>query len=344
MDTEIKNAIRAADREAQYDEKAKSLLGNKHILAHILVKTVDEFKGMKPTDVIPYIEGEPMIGVVPLDSGLTNIPKKMQNPRQRQEEEKKQKKGQRLVGFNSEQAVVNEGLVRFDIVFYVRMKDGLSQMIVNVEAQKDNPAGYVLLNRAVFYTSRLISSQKERDFINTNYQDIRRVYSIWICMNMSEDSLSYIHLTSEELLGSYHWKGGVDLINIVMIGLSKELPEQKEEYELHRLLGTLFSRDLPVEERLNLIETEYDIPVSDGMRRDVNDMCNLSQGIKEAAWEEGRLEGERTGRLEGERSANAELIFNMHRKGYHLEQIADVTEKDIDEIKAIIDEKESVLV
>lgn len=48
MDTEIKNAVSAADKDAQYDEKEKRLLGNKNILAHILVKTVDEFKGMNP--------------------------------------------------------------------------------------------------------------------------------------------------------------------------------------------------------------------------------------------------------------------------------------------------------
>lgn len=106
MDAEIKNAISATGTDAQYDEKAKRLLGNKIILAHILVKTVDEFKGMNPKDV------------------------------------------------------------RFDIIFYVRMKDGISKVIVNLEAQKDEPAGYHILNRAVFYVSRLVSSQKERDFVN----------------------------------------------------------------------------------------------------------------------------------------------------------------------------------
>jgi hypothetical protein len=35
VDTEINNAVKAADKEAQYDEKAKRLLGNKYILAHI---------------------------------------------------------------------------------------------------------------------------------------------------------------------------------------------------------------------------------------------------------------------------------------------------------------------
>ena len=51
-----------------------------------------------------------------------------------------------------------------DVLFYVRMKSGLSQIIINVEAQKDEPAQYCIINRAVFYVSRMISSQKERDF------------------------------------------------------------------------------------------------------------------------------------------------------------------------------------
>ena len=75
MDTEIKNAVNAADKDAQYDDRAKRLLGNKSILAHILVKTVDEFKGMDPKDAVLYIEGEPFIGVVPVEPGLTNVDK-----------------------------------------------------------------------------------------------------------------------------------------------------------------------------------------------------------------------------------------------------------------------------
>ena len=202
MDTEIKNAVSATDQDAQYDDKAKRLLGNKIILAHILVKTVDEFRGMNPKDVVSYIEGEPFISVVPVEPGLTNI--------------EKEENGQRIVGMNTENAEINEGLVRFDIIFYVRMKDGISQVIVNVEAQKDEPSGYHILNRAVFYVSRLVSSQKERDFVKTNYNDIRRVFSIWVCMGMDESSMAYVHLAKDDLLGSYSWKGGLDLLNIVL--------------------------------------------------------------------------------------------------------------------------------
>lgn len=167
MNTELKNAVGATDKEAQYDESAKRLLGQKWILAHILVKTVDAFKGMRPGEVIGYIEGTPQISTVSIEPGLTN--------------QKKETNGRRIVGFNTENGELGEGLVRFDIVFY---------------------------------GSRLISSQKERDFENSNYDDLKQVYSIWVCLNMDE--------------------------------------------------------------KLNIIGQEYDIPIEENLRKDVDVMCNLS--------------------------------------------------------------------
>ncbi|RGF33680.1 hypothetical protein DW081_03910 [Clostridium sp. AF46-9NS] len=314
MNTELKSAVMATDRDAQYDNSAKRLIAHKIILARILVKTVEEFKGMDPLEVAALIEGLPYISAVPVEPGLTNAVH-FQN-------------GQRLVGFNTENQELNEGLVRFDIVFYVRMKDGLSQIIINVEAQKDEPGEYEILNRAVFYVSRLISSQKERDFENSSYDDIKCVYSIWICMNMEENTMSHIHLTKEDLIGSYEWKGNLDLLNIIMIGLAKELPEHDETYELHRLLGALLSRELTVDEKLDIIGKEYDIPLEENFRKDMNTMCNLSQGVKE--------EGIAIGRAEGE----AGLITKMYKNGLSIELIASATDKTIEEVKTIIEGKE----
>ena len=155
----------------------------------------------------------------------------------------------------------NEGLVRFDIVFYVRMLDGLSQIIINVEAQKDEP------------------------------------------------------------------KGNLDLLNIIMLGLAKNLPEHDETYELHRLLGALLSKELTIDEKLNIIGNEYDIPIEENFRKDVSVMCNLSQGIKE----------------DGIAIGEAGLIMKMYKNGFTAEQIASATDKDIEEVKAIIAGKEPAL-
>ena len=316
MNTEIANAVNAAGDKAQYDTHVKRLLAQKSILAHILVKTVDEFKGMKPEDVVKYIEGEPSISVVPVEPGLANM-------------EKTDATGQRIVGLNTENAEINEGLVRFDIIFYVRMpsivgrKNGLSQIIVNIEAQKDEPTEYKILNRAIFYVSRLISSQKERDFVNTNYDDIKQVFSIWICMNMDDNSLSHIHLTKDEMLKPCNWKGNLDLLNIVLIGITNEIPEHDEKYEMHRLIGALLSSELKEQEKLDIIEHEYNIPISQEFREDVSIMCNLSQGIED--------------------KAIAKIVMNMYKIGYTPNQIADAVGVSVDEVEAIIKKKEPAM-
>ena len=169
MDTEIKNAVQAADQDAPYDRSAKRLLSNKHILAYILITLISDFKGMPAREAEKYIEGDVYINIIPVEPGLTN------------EGETGAKKGEKIVGLNTEDGEINEGIIRFDIIFYVRLKDGLAQIIVNIEMQKDKPSEYKLLNRAIFYVCRLVSSQKERDFTNSNFDDIKRVYSIWIC-------------------------------------------------------------------------------------------------------------------------------------------------------------------
>ena len=242
------------------------------------MKTVDEFKGMKPEDVVKYIEGEPSISVVPVEPGLANM-------------EKTDATGQRIVGLNTENAEINEGLVRFDIIFYV---------------------------------SRLISSQKERDFVNTNYDDIKQVFSIWICMNMDDNSLSHIHLTKDEMLKPCNWKGNLDLLNIVLIGITNEIPEHDEKYEMHRLIGALLSSELKEQEKLDIIEHEYNIPISQEFREDVRIMCNLSTGIEERATERAT---EKT---------SEKFILNMYKKGYTLDQIADVAETGVDEVEAML--------
>ena len=91
---------------------------------------------------------------------------------------------------------------------------------------------------------------------------------------------------------------------------------------MHRLIGALLSSELKEQEKLDIIKHEYNIPIRSEFREDVSVMCNLSQEIVD--------------------DTKAEIIMNMYRKGYTLEQIADVTEKSISEIEEII-KKEPVM-
>lgn len=311
MITELRQTLTKTEKEAQYDAAAKCLLGEKIILAHILIRTIDEFKGMTADEVVLLIEGEPYIGQVPVEPGATN--------------QKIEYGSTRITGMNTENAEMNEGTTLFDIIFYVRMKNGRSKIIINVEAQRKEPDKYRIINRAIFYVGRMISSQKEREFTGMNYDDIEPVYSIWICMNMQENSMCHIHLVQDDLIDAKQWKGDLDIPNIIMIGLSKEIPEQDEKYELHRLLGTLLSEKLSAEEKLQRVSMEYDIPVKgNNVEKEVSIMCNLSQGIKEES------------EAKGEEKARTEIVLNMHKKGYSLDQIVEITNLDVSTVKAII--------
>lgn len=311
MITELRQTLTKTEKEAQYDAAAKCLLGEKIILAHILIRTIDEFKGMTADEVVLLIEGDPYIGQVPIEPGATNHTEKYS--------------GTRITGMNAENVEINEGAAFFDIIFYVRMKNGRSKIIINVEAQLKEPDKYRIINRAIFYVGRMISSQKEREFTGMNYDDMEAVYSIWICMNMQENSTCYIHLVQDDLIDAKQWKGDLDIPNIIMIGLSKETPEQDEKYELHRLLGTLLSEKLSAEEKLQRVSMEYDIPVKgNNVEKEVSIMCNLSQGIKEES------------EAKGEEKARTEIVLNMHKKGYSLDQIVEITNLDVSAVKAII--------
>lgn len=78
---------------------------------------------------------------------------------------------------------------------------------------------------------------------------------------------------------------------------------------------------------MDIIEHEYNIPISQEFREDVRIMCNLSTGIEEKATEK----------------ISEKFILNMYKKGYTLDQIADVAETGVDEVKAIIKKKEPAM-
>lgn len=139
--------------------------------------------------------------------------------------------------------------------------------------------------------------------------------------------MAHIHLTKDEILETYQWKGNLDLLNIVMIGITNELPEKDEKYELHRLICALLSNEIQKNQKFDILEKEYNIPVDTELREDVSVMCNLSLGIEERA----------------EARNNEKVVMNMYKKGYTTEQIAEIVELGEEEIEDIIKNKEGIV-
>ena len=117
-------------------------------------------------------------------------------------------------------------------------------------------------------------------FDSQNYNDIKKVYSIWICMNEKDNMLEKIYLTKNDIIGISRWKDMYEIVNVVIIRLAKTLDLQTE-HELHRFLGALFLPELSAEEKNDMLENEFDIKMEGDRKELLKSMCNLSQGIKE---------------------------------------------------------------
>ncbi len=267
--TELTKAVSAAGRMAQYDQNAKAILGQKQVIAYILSRTVDEFRGMEPKDVEKFIEGDIYINQVRIDPGMTNIEKVDPNT------------GSRIIGLNTENSEVNEKLIRFDILFYVLLRSGRTRMMVNIEAQKEMPTSYHLFRRAGFYSARVVSSQKGRDFEGTDYDNVKDVLAIWIVMNADKCMWSHVHYMEDSVMEGFSFGETLNLQNYVFLGVPKELPERDEQYELHRLLATLLSSSMPSKERLDILQEEYHMEMTEEYLGKENTMCNLGEGIYE---------------------------------------------------------------
>ena len=78
-----------------------------------------------------------------------------------------------------------------------------------------------------------------------------------------------------------------------------------------------------------VLETEYQIPIKNGIGEDVRTRCNLSEGIEEKGIERGQKETEK------------KIILNMSRQGFTSEQIAAATEKTISDIEDLLKREKS---
>lgn len=83
------------------------------------------------------------------------------------------------------------------------------------------------------------------------------------------------------------------------------------------------------------MEEEYDIPIEENLEKEVNYMCNLGEGIEERALERGITVGEARG--------EAAIVKRMNKNGFTAEQIATATDKDVEEVEAILAGREQVL-
>ncbi len=271
--TALSNALEIAGEKAQYDNQVKNIIANKPILAWILKFTVSEFKDASIADIIELIEGEPEVATVAVHPGQTNAPK--------------------ITGLSNENTVPYEGKVTFDIRFFVYTPDRNKKikLIVNVEAQKSFNPGYDLTTRGVYYAARSLSAQKDTEFVNDNYDDLKKVYSIWVCMGATglvSDTITSYRMAPHVIYGVYNGEASrYDLLEVIMICLGKKA--RKSNSTIIKLLDTVLAHDIPVETKKNVLFDDYGIEPTEKLIKEMNTMCNLSDIVEEKGIQQGKL-------------------------------------------------------
>jgi len=266
----IANSIDAVGTDAQYDAACKKLLANREILAWILKEVAEEFKDCDVRTIAEkYIEGQPEVASVLVNPGETNA---------------------QIMGLRNEDSVYGEGKITYDVHFKALYPQGsrLIKLFVNVEGQKDFYPGYAIPKRGIFYCSRMLSSQYQTEFKEPYYDEIKKVYSIWICMNPSKKAGNTIvkySIHKEDMLGETEVsKGDYDLLTMVMICLGGE---EASNYEgIVKLLDVLFSNVRDAEEKKYILEEEFGIRMTEQMEKEVHVMCNFSEALIEEVTEE----------------------------------------------------------
>ncbi len=202
-----------------------------------------------------------------------------------------------------ESNIVDESIpgarIEYDKLYEVKLPK--TKIFVNIEAQsKENP-GYPLINRAVYYVSRLIDRQKNKSegFMKSRYGEMKEVYSIWIVMDMDvkKEEMIEVHTFPE--------KEDKTLMNIIMVYPLKE----DSENEVIRFLHILFVSDMEAAKKKQILEEKYQIKMTRELEEAMDDMCNVIEYYERKS----RLEGKEIGIVEGEVNTTLKAIEKIEK-------------------------------
>ena len=304
--TTLSQSIDIVQQKAQYDTACKKVLAEKIILAWIMKHTMKEYATYEVREIVDrFIIGDAQIAVVNVLPDETNTPK--------------------VTGIGVEDSTVTEGSITYDIQFraLVPGADEVVQMIINVEAQNDFYPGYPIIKRGIYYCARMISSQYGTVFTRSHYEKIQKVYSVWICMNPPKrrrNTITGYSLTEKAYVGKVKEKeGNYDLISAIMVCLGES--DEDTESGLLRLLDVLLSSEKNAKEKKEILENEFQIPMTEKMEEEVVHMCNLSDGVEQKGIQKGIKIGKEQGIEQGIEQANRIVIINMLKENEPIEKI-----------------------
>ena len=317
VNTKLTEDLAGASLEERYDAQCKLLLSEKPILARIMKGCMEEYKDCTVDEIEKYIEGKPAISNFSLNES-----------------------GKTIRGQNTEDKSLSEGTIYYDIRFTALAPSTNEpiELIINIEAQNKYNPGYPLVKRGLYYASRLISAQNGVEFTKEDYGKIKKVYSVWICMNppvKQRNTIVGFNLAMNKIAGkvseSAFKKQDYDLLSVIFVNLDIN---GGGENNLLELLNLIFHNDMQAFDKCKALEDNFGIAMREEISKEVVDMCNLSSGVLEKGYNAGVNCGLSQG-LYNARYANAK---NMLSDGVPIANVAKWSGLDIADIEKILTE------
>ena len=210
-----------------------------------------------------------------------------------------------------------------DICLHARLpKDLDSQVgvIINIEVQQNFHPGYDIIKRGIYYGCSLIAMEKETVFADSNYDGMKKVYSIWICLDVPLDKANTIirygmaELCPTDVTHGVHQIGApYDLLEVMMVCLNDKSEEGGEG--VIDMLKTLFSQRLSREEKQKLLKERYSITFTQEKQMKFNYYEYVKETNLKIGEEKGRVEGREEGFQLGAIQTRKTVVTNMLLQG-----------------------------
>lgn len=301
--------------EAQYNAHARDFLHNRYLLAMILKGTLAEVRELSVTEIAercmepadpenPHWQmtesgtdedaGKSLEEPVPETAcrllGSTDIPEK-------------------IVGQDTVSGMAGRDHTEyfFDVCFAVNIPDG-KRLLIDMEPQKKFDPGYEIVTRGIFYGALKLTDQSHKEFTGEHYDDLKKVVSIWICMNAPLDranTISVYEMKKHDLEGTMPDRPEIyDKLTVIQICLNAKC--ESRPGSLIRLLNMIFSDGPTPEERKRVLQEEFGFLLEEE-GKEVLQMCAITEYLLE--------EGEKRGREEGREEGIEQLILDNLEEG-----------------------------
>ena len=312
MLSELGKSIAVVDPDKIHlDQNVKNILAYKPLLARIFKEVVSECRGMSLDEIEASIEGNVLIGRVYVDGGLSNAGERIDGL---STEAYLNSEGLDKYDIRTYLLIPTSGGGIEDIstgkasetISDCDRSDprhgseqlrspGYLKLLINVEGQNEDKPGYDISLRALFYCCRMISAQQGVEFTTDSddpvkYGNIKKVYSIWICTETAQKRANSIEKYSMQrsfLYGENPDTPRYDIMNAVIINISKKHDTGDAKNELIRMLTDLFDERISAGEKIHRLTTEYNLKLTRDVEKEVDEMCNYATAIENRGIEKG---------------------------------------------------------